>query len=341
MIWIVVLFAYGYIASILPVWKLLQPRDYINSHQLIIGLLVLYLGMFFLRPEVTAPAFNGAATDVSWFPLLFITIACGAISGFHGLVASGTTSKQLNKETDARFVGYLGSVGEGTLALISIIAVATAFATTGAFQETYSSFAAASGAGLGTFVNGAAQLATGLLIPAEIGRVIVAVIVVSFAATTLDTSIRLMRYIIAELGKEYKINTITGKHVATSIAVGSSALLTLMPGTAQGFGGGGYHLWPLFGTSNQLLAGITLLIITIWLRKLGRNYLPTLIPMIFILFMTIWAMTQQVFFQWMGTDGQMLLFVLGAVILGFAIWILLEAVALFRKDTSIDDDLKA
>jgi carbon starvation protein len=342
LIWIIILFAYGYIASTLPVWKLLQPRDYINSHQLIIGLFVLYVGMFFLRPEVTAPAFNTQATDVSWFPLLFITIACGAISGFHGLVASGTTSKQLDKETDARFVGYLGAVGEGTLALISIIAVMTAFATTGDFLAKYSSFSAASGAGLGTFVNGAAQLATGLWIPTSIGTTIVAVIVVSFAATTLDTSIRLMRYIIAELGKEYKIKALTGTHTATSVAVGTSALLVLMPGTSQGFGGGGYHLWPLFGTSNQLLAGITLLILTVWLKKLGRNYLPTLIPMIFLMFMTIWAMTQQVFFQWYGAGDKMLLFVLGAIILGFAIWILLEAfAALNRKDTPIDEDINA
>jgi carbon starvation protein len=345
LIWIVILFGYGYIASTLPVWKLLQPRDYINSHQLIIGLFVLYVGMFILQPEVTAPAFNGAANDVSWFPLLFITIACGAISGFHGLVSSGTTSKQLNKETDARFVGYLGAVGEGTLALISIIAVITAFATTGAFLETYNSFTGAGGAGLGTFVNGAAQLATGLWIPLDIGKTIVAVIVVSFAATTLDTSIRLMRYIIAELGKEYKLNAITGKHAATSLAVGSSAILTLTPGADQGFGGGGFLLWPLFGTSNQLLAGITLLIITVWLKKLGRNYMPTLIPMVFLLFMTIWAMAQQVFVSWnvfTGAEGTMLLFVLGAIILGFAIWILLESLSLlFRTKPPIDDDLSA
>jgi carbon starvation protein len=345
LIWIVILFAYGYIASTLPVWKLLQPRDFINSHQLILGLFVLYVGLFFLRPEVTAPAFNGAANDVSWFPLLFITIACGAISGFHGLVASGTTSKQLDKETDARFVGYLGAVGEGTLALISIIAVMTAFATTGAFLETYNSFTGASGAGLGTFVTGAAQLAAGLWIPLDIGKTIVAIIVISFAATTLDTSIRLMRYIIAELGKEYKLNAITGKHAATSLAVGSSALLTLMPGTAEGFGRGGYLLWPLFGTSNQLLAGITLLIISVWLKKLGRNYLPTLIPMIFLMFMTIWAMVQQVFGQWnifTGAEGTLLLFILGAVILVFAIWIVFEALTvLFRNKPPIDEDLSA
>src|SRR5699024_6369651 len=119
MIWIIILMIYVYIASVLPVWKLLQPRDFINSHQLVVGLAILYLGLFFTNPTITAPVTN-ATNDVSWFPLLFITIACGAISGFHGLVSSGTLSKQLNNEADARFVGYLGAVGEGILALISI-----------------------------------------------------------------------------------------------------------------------------------------------------------------------------------------------------------------------------
>jgi carbon starvation protein len=322
--WIVILFIYAYFASTLPVWKLLQPRDYINSHQLIMGLLVLYLGLAFLAPEISAPVINNNISDVSWWPLLFITIACGAISGFHGLVSSGTTSKQLNKETDARFVGYLGSVGEGCLALISIIAVATAFSVAD-FNTKYASFADASQNGLGAFVTGAANLASGLGIDPILAKTIVAVIVVSFAATTLDSSVRLMRYIISEIGLEYRMKTLTKSHVATTIAVVSSAALTLTPGGANGFGSGGYHLWPLFGTSNQLLAGISLLLVTIWLKRLGRNYLPTLIPMLFILIVTIWAMLQQVFTQWAGQDDKVLLFALGSVILVFAGWILLEA----------------
>src|SRR5699024_4539682 len=111
-IWIIILMIYVYIASTLPVWKLLQPRDFINSHQLVVGLGILYLGLLVTNPSISAPA-TQAVDDVSWFPLLFITIACGAISGFHGLISSGTTSKQLNNETDARFVGYLGAAGEG------------------------------------------------------------------------------------------------------------------------------------------------------------------------------------------------------------------------------------
>ncbi|WP_026691207.1 carbon starvation CstA family protein [Alteribacter aurantiacus] len=340
-VWIIVLMIYVYIASTLPVWKLLQPRDYINSHQLMVGLGILYLGLLFSNPEVTAPMMNTEATT-PWFPLLFITIACGAISGFHGLVASGTSSKQLNKETDARFVGYFGAVGEGLLALIAIIAVATFFANPGAFTAAYDSFGTAGNIGLTTFIQGAGQLATGIFIPADIAATIVAVIVVSFAATTLDTSVRLMRYIISELGNEYKIKSLTKMHVATTVAVVASAALVLLPRGPQGFGSGGYLLWPLFGTSNQLLAGITLLLITLWLKRQGRNYLVTLIPMVFLMIMTLWAMGQQVFFQWSGLgDAEMnlLLFMLGSVIFVFAIWIMLEAVSALRKNnTNIPKD---
>ncbi|TFE01755.1 carbon starvation CstA family protein [Jeotgalibacillus salarius] len=339
-IWIIILMIYVYIASTLPVWKLLQPRDFINSHQLIVGLGILYLGLLFTNPEITAPITNPDANDVSWFPLLFITIACGAISGFHGLVSSGTSSKQLNKETDARFVGYAGAVGEGVLALISIIAVITFFPNADAFKEAYSSFGAASGGGLGNFVQGAGQLAGGLGIPPEVAATIVSIIVVSFAATTLDTSVRLMRYIISELGTEYKVPALEKTHVATTIAVVSSAALVLIPEGPNGFGSGGYLLWPLFGTSNQLLAGINLLLISIWLKRLGRSYLITLIPMIFLMFMTLYAMISQVFTQWAWWNEQSstLLFVFGALILGFALWICLTAVSalMSKNQTPID-----
>ncbi|MED4202775.1 carbon starvation protein A [Neobacillus mesonae] len=333
-VWIIILMVYCYFASTLPVWKLLQPRDFINSHQLVVGLLIMYLGLFFLNPKITAPMTNAAATDKSWFPLLFITIACGAISGFHGLVSSGTSSKQLNKETDARFVGYLGAIGEGFLALISIIACVSLFANAGEFKAAYSSFSAANGGGLGNFIQGGAKLAGGVGIPADIAMTIISIIVVSFAATTLDSSVRLMRYIIAELADEYNFKPLTRTHAATMIAVGSSAALVLLPKGPNGFGSGGYLLWPLFGTANQLLAGISLLLISVWLKRLGRNYLVTFIPMVFLLFMTIWAMVQQVVFEWSGlgaTDANLLLFIFGAIILVFAIWITITALLELSK----------
>ncbi|MFD2761979.1 carbon starvation CstA family protein [Lentibacillus juripiscarius] len=340
LIWIIILMAYVYIASTIPVWKLLQPRDFINSHQLVVGLAILYLGLLFTNPEITAPITNPGA-DTSWFPLLFITIACGAISGFHGLVSSGTSSKQLNKETDARFVGYFGAVGEGTLALVSILAVVTFFGSTDEFLATYSSFPAANEAGLNVFVEGASALATGLMIPPDIAGTIVSIIIVSFAATTLDTSVRMMRYIIAELGAEYKVPALSKMHVATSVAVISSTVLVLLPEGSKGFGSGGYLLWPLFGTSNQLLAGISLLLISIWLKRRGSNYLVTLIPMIFVMFMTLWAMFQQVLFEWswFGSDPKLLLFVLGAIIFVFAVWIVLTAFSSLTQNLKTPDDL--
>ncbi|MEX2479218.1 MAG: carbon starvation protein A [Gracilimonas sp.] len=274
-IWITILMIYVYFASTLPVWMLLQPRDLINAYQLVLGLAILYLGLFISSPEITAPTTNTEATDVSWFPLLFITIACGAISGFHGLVSSGTTAKQLDKETDARFVGYMGAIGEGSLALITIVAVVTYFNSTGEFIDVYHSFSEAGAVGLNIFVEGAAQLATALLIPLEVAKTIIAVIVISFAATTLDTSVRLMRYILNELGEEYKVKPLTKVHTSTLIAVGASAALVLLPEGPRGLGSGGYLLWPLFGTSNQLLAGISLLLVTIWLKRHGRPIIYT------------------------------------------------------------------
>ncbi|MEJ8778578.1 carbon starvation CstA family protein [Pseudogracilibacillus sp. ICA-222130] len=340
-IWIMILMIYVYIASTLPVWKLLQPRDFINSHQLVVGLGILYLGLLFTNPTISAPVTN-SVDDKQWFPLLFITIACGAISGFHGLVSSGTSSKQLDKETDARMVGYLGAVGEGILALISILAVATLFSSKEEFLGTYSSFAEANGTGLGNFVLGAANLAEGLMIPTEIATTIVSIIVVSFAATTLDSSVRLMRYIIAELGMEYNIPALEKKHVATTVAVVSSAALVLLPEGPNGFGSGGYVLWPLFGTANQLLAAISLLLVAVWLQRLGRNYVPVLVPMFFVLGTTLIAMFQQVVYEWswIGSDQNNLLFVFGAIIFVFAIWISLTAFSALRKNdgTSIDQD---
>ncbi|GAB4074547.1 carbon starvation protein A [Barrientosiimonas marina] len=343
LIWIVVLMVYVYIASTMPVWKLLQPRDLINSYQLVVGLAILYLGLFFSQPNIQAPAMNG---DVStpWFPLLFVTIACGAISGFHSLVGSGTTAKQLNKEPDARFVGYLGAIGEGALALVTIIAVITGFGSEGEFLSAYTDFNTANGIGLDNFVSGAGALATGVGIPPGLAETIVSIMVVSFAATSLDTAVRLTRYIIAELGYDYKIPSLTNAHVATSIAVVLGAALALIPQGPKGFGSGGYLLWPLFGTVNQLLAGITLMLVSIWLINKGRNALPALIPMGFMLIMTIYAMTRQLLFDWMGIGGSEsldpLLAGLGALILIFTIWVIIEAIRIFFTNRPKNNDLQ-
>jgi len=328
--WIIILFAYTFVASVLPVWLLLQPRDYVNGHQLFVALGIIGAGVLVTNPEIIAPAVNTSlpADAPSWFPLLFITIACGAISGFHGLVGSGTSSKQLNRETDARLVGYGGALGEGTLALTSIIACTAGFAIyagVDGWHEHYGSWAAASAGGTAAFVNGVGVIASGIGIPHNVATIFAAVVVISFAATTLDTAVRLQRYIIAELGVEYRIKVIQNRWMATTIAVVSCSLLAL----GLDRGAGGMRIWPLFGTTNQLLAGLSLLIISLYLIRQRRPAWITLIPMIFLLAMTTWAMMLNLERFW-GTSQTMLL-VIGAAIFVLELWLLFEAVAAFRR----------
>ncbi|MEJ2240203.1 MAG: carbon starvation CstA family protein, partial [Gemmatimonadales bacterium] len=217
--WIMILFVYAFFASVLPVWLLLQPRDYINSHQLFVALGIISLGVLITNPEVIAPAVNHnlPADAPSWFPLLFITIACGAISGFHGLVASGTSSKQLNKETDARYVGYGGMLGEGTLAVTSILATTAGFAVfvgVDGWHQHYGSWASASAGATTAFVNGVGVIAEGVGLPHQVAVIFAAVVVIRVAATTMDTGMRLQRYIIAERGAQSRVKIVQDRWVA-------------------------------------------------------------------------------------------------------------------------------
>jgi carbon starvation protein len=328
--WIAVLFVYTFFASVLPVWLLLQPRDYVNGHQLFVALAIIGAGVLVTNPEVVAPAVNTnlPGDAPTWFPLLFITIACGAISGFHGLVGSGTSSKQLNKDTDARYVGYGGALGEGTLAVTSIIACTAGFAVfvgIDGWHAHYGSWAAASAGATSAFVNGVGVLASGIGIPTHVATIFAAVVVISFAATTLDTAVRLQRYIIGELGVEYGVKLVQNRWVATTIAVVSCALLAL----GLDRGAGGMRIWPLFGTTNQLLAGLSLLIISLFLYRLKRPFWVTAIPMTFLLVMTTWAMILNL--RRFAGESQTLLLVVGGAIFVLEIWLLFEAVAGIRR----------
>ncbi len=328
--WIIILLAYTFVASVLPVWLLLQPRDYVNGHQLFVALGIIGAGVIVANPQVVAPAVNTnlPADAPAWFPLLFITIACGAISGFHGLVASGTSSKQLDREPDARYVGYGGALGEGALALTSILATTAGFALyvgIDGWHEHYGTWAAASTGATTAFVNGVGVLAEGIGIPHAVATIFAAVVVISFAATTLDTSVRLQRYIIAELGVEYRLTVVQNRWVATFIAVASCALLAL----GLDRGAGGMRLWPLFGTTNQLLAGLSLLVLTLYLLKLGRRVWVTAIPMAFLLVMTTWAMVLNL--VRFVTNDQVLLAAVGGAIFVLELWLLFEGAAAVRR----------
>jgi carbon starvation protein len=318
--WILILFGYAAIASMLPVWLLLQPRDYINGIQLFVGLGLLYGAVLFANPEIVAPAFNtnvpaGAPPLV---PLLFVTVACGAISGFHGLVGSGTTSKQLNREPDARFVGYLGSLGEGSLALVTVIAATAGFASLADWQAMYTSFGQG---GVRAFVQGGGTILASLGLPVAFGQTLLTVMAVLFAGTTMDAGVRLQRYIVQEWGVIYRIQALQNGYVATLIAVAACLVLAFGAGGAEGTGG--MIIWPLFGTTNQLLAGMTLLVISVILVRLGRPSRYTMVPMVFVTTMSFLSALYQLWALYEA--GNYLLVVLDLLIIVAAVWVMLEA----------------
>jgi carbon starvation protein len=326
-LWVILLFAYTFFAARLPVWLLLQPRDYINSHQLFIALGVIALGMLVGWNTVVAPVVNDVPEDTpSIFPLLFITIACGAISGFHSLVSSGTTAKQIDKETDARYVGYMGAVGEGSLATAAVLAVTAGVAATRAeWDGLYPDFGTAGEGAVGNFVNGVGSFANNLGVPMDLAVIFAAVVVISFAATTMDTGVRLQRYIVQEIaelaGWQQLARNIT---LAGVVAVAVPLGLALLPG-GYTFG----KLWLLFGTTNQLTAGLALSVIAVWVSRMKRNPIPAIIPLVFLLVMTTWALIVQLrdFVQ----AGEWVLAPLDGIIFILAMWLIVEAVLALRK----------
>ncbi|WP_366923623.1 carbon starvation protein A [Metallumcola ferriviriculae] len=337
--WVVILLIYAYIASTLPVWVLLQPRDYINSHQLYVGLGLMFLGLVVSHPPIVAPAVNmNVADGPAFLPFLFITIACGALSGFHSMAASGTTVKQLDNETDAKAIGYGAMLMEGALAVMAILAATAGFKSLEAWNGHYASWAAASGLGakVGAFVEGGATFVNGLGIPLDIATGVLAVLVVSFASTTLDSATRIQRYIIAELAEDLNIKVFTKRHPATLLAVVSAFILASING-----GKGGLILWPLFGATNQLMAGLALLVVTVWLLKLKKPTAIAMVPMIFIIFMTSWAMLINV--RNFIASGNTLLLVLSVLMIALEIWVIIEAIFVYSstKKTIMDENIKA
>lgn len=330
--WILVLFAYGALASLLPVWVLLQPRDYINGVQLFIGLILLFgsvlIGAIFssAKPDIVAPAVNSNLPDgtPSMIPLLFVTIACGAISGFHGMVSSGTSSKQLDNETDARFVGYFGAVGEGMLSLGTILAVVGGFKTAADWHKVYSDF---DSLGVDAFVDGGGLLMeNGLGLPASLSATVLATIAVLFAATTMDTGMRLLRFVIQEIGTT--VNIRITKAPATLLVVIIGIGLTFSQGLS---GAGGLRIWPLFGTTNQLMASLSLSIIAVILIRKRRNPIPALIPLVMVFAMSFWAALDQLVSFTDPSDPDWLLFAIDVVIIIASVWVAIEAVLAMRR----------
>ena len=383
--WVMILLAYSYVASVLPVWTLLQPRDYINSLQLLTSLGLVMIGLIVAgliggaaidgaRPslEIVAPAVNWNPDGApAIFPFLFITIACGAISGFHCLVSSGTTSKQLKCESDAQFVGYGSMLTEGFLAVLVILACVAGLglgtgsgdsflAGSAAYEARYSSWGAAAGLGakVGAFVEGSANFLKALGIPAGFAIALMGVFVASFAATTLDTACRLQRYVVQELARtlapRHRVNGkrvgeyvdgnplywLTNRHAATIFAVLIAYLIARMPEVPNGTPGkGGLLLWPLFGAVNQLLAGLAFLVVTFWLRRRGLPLWMTGIPAIVMLLLPALAMASNL--RIFADKENWLLFGIGFATIILEIWMIAEAVSIWKKSKGVLEEVPA
>jgi carbon starvation protein len=312
--WIGILLAYCFAAAIAPVDVLLQPRDYLNSFLLYGMMLFGIAGIVAADPkiEMTSEVQFHVENLGYMFPLLFVTIACGAISGFHSLVASGTTSKQLNCETDARRVGYGGMLIESLLAVISVGTVVVM--TKGAYADSLKALGPVT-----LYSNGLGGFISTLGIPVGLAVSFVALTVSAFAVTTLDTCTRLGRFVVQETVASLPANRLTVAANNRNLATGVVVVLSLGLLTTGQF----TELWPIFGSANQLLAALALLAVTVWLSRSGINRLYTLIPMVFMFAVTLSSLAV---FAWVRfqagsytlTVVAILLFILAAALIGLA-----------------------
>ena len=325
--WTWTLLAYAWLASVLPVWSLLQPRDFLNSLLLYLGMGLAYVGFFVLRPEFVAPAVDVAPEGAPpIFPFVFIVIACGAASGFHALVSSGTTAKQLDRETDARLIGYGGMMGESLLGLAAVLACTAGFVSREAWSSYYHSWGEANtlSAKIGAFIEGCTRFVSALGIPEDTARTLIAVVVVSFALTTLDSATRLLRFNIEEIGESLRLRP--NRYLASTIAAGAIAFFAFyeIEGRAAGLA-----LWQLFGSTNQLLAGLALLVVALYLIQRRRRSLPYLVPMVFMMVSTLVAMAVKL--RDFHREGQTVLLVVGGCITLIAVWLVVEAFLALRR----------
>ncbi|MFH1541468.1 MAG: carbon starvation protein A [bacterium] len=311
-LWIVILLAYAFIASVIPVNILLQPRDYLSAYILFLGLLLGYLGIFVSLPKMNAPMFISiqSAQGPLW-PMLFVIIACGAISGFHSLISSGTTSKQLHQKKAGKKITFGGMILEGVLALLAIIAVCAGLQWTGA--NSYPTLMKEQG-WIYTFGHGFGQLVKPL-IGATVGSLLAMFTLNAFVLTTLDSATRIARYITEEmLGDALGLKIFKNKYLATLTIVLAALWLAL---------GSWAAIWPVFGASNQLIAAMVLLLASVYLVQKGRPSIYTLVPAIFMTITTIGALIYQIigFYQ----TNNYLLFTIAAVLLVLAVDMLIEA----------------
>ncbi len=334
--WTILLLAYAFIASVLPVWVLLQPRDYLNSYLLYAMLILGFAGIAVAVPDIRTPAFMGwkvmkGGAEVPLFPILFVTVACGACSGFHALVASGTSSKQLENEKHILPIGYGGMLVEGVLAIMALVAVG------------YLSYEGMMGriaelGPVGAFSAGLAEFSGKLGIPSESGANFFSLAISAFLLTTLDTATRLTRFTWEELfmpgdthplvrGKVSRF--FSNRFLATTVVVVLAGYL--------GLSGKYLQIWPVFGASNQLLAALTLLVITLLLIRKKSKFMVTLVPMAFMMIVCVWALINLMIANL--KDGNTVLVVSTAFLVAMAALLMVQsAVSVIKVRTQKDEE---
>ncbi|MCP5054022.1 MAG: carbon starvation protein A [bacterium] len=315
-VWILLMMGYIFVASVVPVWVLLQPRDYLNSFLLYLMLIGAFIGIIVANPTIKMELYSGFTQEIgTLFPILFVTVACGAISGFHSLVSSGTTSKQLDRESDAKLIGYGGMLIESLLAVIALITVAVLT------RQEYGQFMSSGGGGPVTlFANGVGGFMAKLGISLEAGISFAALTVSAFALTTLDTGTRLARISFQEFFSsketENKKTWLTNRYTGTLISVAAGGGLALS--------GQWKAIWPLFGSANQLLGALALLAVTVWLQNKNSPNWFVRYPMYFMYVMTTCALLILI---WKNiSSGNIFLAICAILLLGVSISMAVHAV---------------
>jgi len=315
--WDIVLIVYCFLASTLPVWILLQPRDYLSSYLLYSSVLGGFVGILFGGFAMQYPAFSTWYVPQlgSLFPILFITVACGACSGFHSIVASGTSSKQLNKESDAKTVGYGAMLIEGIVAVIALSTVAVLIKGDPLTGK----------APLIIYGTGMSKFLGVFGIPSQIGFSFGLLALSTFILTTLDTATRLSRYIFEEF---FNLKGAGARYFSTAATLVLPAVFVLITlKDPQGNPLPAWKaIWPVFGATNQLLAGLALLVISVWLKKVGKKTAFVVIPMLFMVVMTVWALALLVSQFGFTTVG-----IISAALLLLAVLLIVEAVKAWQK----------
>jgi carbon starvation protein len=311
-IWLLVLFIYCYFASVLPVNILLQPRDYLSSFLLFFGVGAGYLGLVLSQPKIIMPYYYkwNTAEGYLW-PMLFVTVACGAVSGFHALIASGTTSKQIANEHHAKRIGYGGMVAEGLVAVLAIISVAILFDRSHDFSAILKSAGP-----IGIFAKGYSLITNNIL--CIYGSFIAITILNAFILTTLDTATRISRYLTEELF------LVKNRYLSTLFIIILSAILA--------FSGKWQKIWPAFGASNQLVAALTLFVLSCWLLAKNKSTKFTLLPAFFMLITSVAALILQLVKYRMQNDIILTLTTAFLLVLaGFMVYEIMPVIFLRRK----------